>query len=337
MSLRPTIHDVAAAAGVSVATVSKAMNGRYGIAPATANRVLEIVRELGYESSLVASSMRSRRTGVIGVLVAGFEPFSAEILKGVGSVLKESRFDLLAYSGSHEGEQEGWERRSLSRLSGTLIDGAIVVTPSVVSTPSDIPLVAVDPHTGRADVPTVESDSFGGALQAVRHLVALGHRRIGFVAGRVDLRSARLREAGYRAGLSEAGIAFDERLLRVGSYHHDTARLPASTMLSLADRPTAVFAANDVSALAIIETAAHLGLAVPRDLSVVGFDDVPEAARFDPPLTTIRQPMQTLGATAAEMLIALMAGGTPASLHVQLPTQLVRRATTAPPSMRRTP
>ncbi|NQX05290.1 LacI family DNA-binding transcriptional regulator [Rathayibacter sp. VKM Ac-2856] len=337
MTLRPTIHDVAAAAGVSVATVSKAVNGRYGIAPATANRVLEIVRELGYESSLVASSMRSRRTGVIGVLVAGFEPFSAEILKGVGSVLRRSRFDLLAYSGSHEGEQEGWERRSLSRLSGTLIDGAIMVTPSVVSAPSDIPLVAVDPHTGRADLPTVESDSFGGALQAVRHLITLGHRRIGFVAGRVDLRSARLREAGYRAGLSEAGIAFDERLLRVGSYHHDAARLPASTMLSLPDRPTAVFAANDVSALAIIETAAHLGLAVPRDLSVVGFDDVPEAARFDPPLTTIRQPMQTLGATAAEMLITLMAGGTPPSLHVQLPTQLVRRATTAPPSMRRTP
>ena len=331
MSHRPTIHDVAAAAGVSVATVSKAVNGRYGIAAATATRVLDVVRELGYESSLVASSMRSRRTGVIGVLVADFEPFSAEILKGVGAELRGSRFDLLAYSGSHEGEQEGWERRSLSRLSGTLIDGAIVVTPSVVSTPSDIPLVAVDPHTGRADLPTVESDSFGGALQAVRHLITLGHRRIGFVAGRVDLRSARLREAGYRAALSEAGIVFDERLVHVGLYQHDTARRPASALLSLPDRPTAVFAANDVSAIAIIEIAARIGLDVPRDLSVVGFDDVPEASRLDPPLTTVRQPMQTLGSTAAEMLTALMAGETPRSLHVRLPTQLVQRATTGPP------
>ncbi|KQQ21943.1 MULTISPECIES: LacI family DNA-binding transcriptional regulator [Rathayibacter] len=331
MSHRPTIHDVAAAAGVSVATVSKAVNGRYGIAAATATRVLDVVRELGYESSLVASSMRSRRTGVIGVLVADFEPFSAEILKGVGAELRGSRFDLLAYSGSHQGEGEGWERRSLSRLSGTLIDGAIMVTPTVLTAASDIPLVAIDPHTGRADLPTVESDSYGGALQATRHLVELGHRRIGFVAGRPDLRSARLREAGYRAALSEAGIAFDERLVHVGLYQHDTARRPASALLSLPDRPTAVFAANDVSAIAIIEIAARIGLDVPRDLSVVGFDDVPEASRLDPPLTTVRQPMQTLGSTAAEMLTALMAGETPRSLHVRLPTQLVQRATTGPP------
>ncbi|MBO0985302.1 LacI family DNA-binding transcriptional regulator [Rathayibacter sp. SD072] len=331
MSHRPTIHDVAAAAGVSVATVSKAVNGRYGIAAATATRVLDVVRELGYESSLVASSMRSRRTGVIGVLVADFEPFSAEILKGVGAELRGSRFDLLAYSGSHQGEGEGWERRSLSRLSGTLIDGAIMVTPTVLTAASDIPLVAIDPHTGRADLPTVEADSYGGALQATRHLVELGHRRIGFVAGRPDLRSARLREAGYRAALSEAGIAFDERLVHVGLYQHDTARRPASALLSLPDRPTAVFAANDVSAIAIIEIAARIGLDVPRDLSVVGFDDVPEASRLDPPLTTVRQPMQTLGSTAAEMLTALMAGETPRSLHVRLPTQLVQRATTGPP------
>ncbi|KQQ09702.1 LacI family DNA-binding transcriptional regulator [Rathayibacter sp. Leaf296] len=331
MSHRPTIHDVAAAAGVSVATVSKAVNGRYGIAAATATRVLDVVRELGYESSLVASSMRSRRTGVIGVLVADFEPFSAEILKGVGAELRGSRFDLLAYSGSHQGEGEGWERRSLSRLSGTLIDGAIMVTPTVLTAASDIPLVAIDPHTGRADLPTVESDSYGGALQATRHLVELGHRRIGFVAGRPDLRSARLREAGYRAALSEAGIGFDERLVHVGLYQHDTARRPASALLSLPDRPTAVFAANDVSAIAIIEIAARIGLDVPRDLSVVGFDDVPEASRLDPPLTTVRQPMQTLGSTAAEMLTALMAGETPRSLHVRLPTQLVQRATTGPP------
>ena len=112
--------------------MSKAVNGRYGVAPATVDRVLEVVRELGYESSLVASSMRSRRTGVIGVLVADFEPFSAEILKGVGVGLREHPFDLLAYSGSHHGEGEGWERRSLSRLSGTLIDGVIMVTPTVV-------------------------------------------------------------------------------------------------------------------------------------------------------------------------------------------------------------
>jgi len=332
MTRRATIHDVAAAAGVSVSTVSKAVNGRYGISGETSRRVLEVVRELGYASSLVASSMRSHRTGVIGVLVADFEPFSAEILKGVGSALRESRYDLLAYSASRLQESAGWERRSLSRLSGTLIDGAIMVTPTVVTASTDIPVVAIDPHTGRADLPTVESDSLGGALLATRHLVELGHRRIGFLAGRPDLRSASLREAGYRRALSEGGIAFDPTLVQVGLYLKETAREPARALLSLPKRPTAVFAANDLSAIGLIEVAGELGLTVPGDLSVIGFDDVPEASQMTPPMTTIRQPMQRLGLTAVELLLALMAGETPDVMNIQLHTRLVRRATTAPPS-----
>jgi len=331
MSTRVTIHDVAAASGVSVATVSKAVNGRYGVAPETAARVLEAVEALGYESSLVASSMRSRRTGVIGVLLADFEPFSAEILKGVSAGLQESRYDLLAYSGSRRGDGEGWERRSLSRLSGTLIDGAILVTPTVVNAAADVPIVAVDPHTGRAELPTVEADSRGGAREAVDYLVALGHRRIGFVAGRPDLKSSRLRDAGYRESLAVAGIPFDPSLTRVGFYAADTAREAARTLLTQPDPPTAVFAANDLSAIAIIEVAQALGLDVPGDLSVVGFDDVPEASRQALPLTTVRQPMQRIGQTAAGMLTALMAGETLSATHVLLPTRLVPRATTAPP------
>jgi LacI family transcriptional regulator len=332
MAPRPTIHDVAAAAGVSVATVSKAVNGRYGIATATAQRVLDVVQELGYESSLVASSMRSHRTGVIGVLVADFEPFSAEILKGVGAALHDSRYDLLAYSGTRQRDSEGWERRSLSRLSGTLIDGAIMVTPTVVGATTEIPVVAIDPHTGRADLPTVESDSFTGAMQATRHLIELGHRRIGFLAGRPDLRSSIARDAGYRRALTEAGIPVDPALIRVGMYLQESSREPAEALLSLPDRPTAVFAANDLMAIATVEVASRRGLAIPSDLSVVGFDDVPEASRLNPALTTIRQPMQNLGGTAAQMLIALMAGETPDHLHVRLPTRLVRRATTAAPA-----
>ncbi|NQX26696.1 LacI family DNA-binding transcriptional regulator [Microbacteriaceae bacterium VKM Ac-2854] len=332
MMARATIHDVAAAAGVSVATVSKAVNGRYGVAPETASRVLDVVAELGYESSLIASSMRSRRTGVIGVLVADFEPFSAEVLKGVATGLRGTGFDLLAYSGSHQGDGEGWERRSLSRLSGTLIDGAIMVTPTVVNVSADVPIVAVDPHTGRADLPTVESDSRGGALEATAYLISLGHRRIGFVAGRPDLKSSRLRDAGYRDALAAAGLRFDPALVRVGFYEADTARRAAQELLSQPDRPTAVFAANDLSAIAIIEVAQGLGLEVPRDLSVVGFDDVPEASRLALPLTTVRQPMQRIGQTAATMLTSLMAGEGLAATHLLLPTRLVARATTAAPA-----
>lgn len=331
MGTRTTIHDVARVAGVSVSTVSKAVNGRYGIADATVQRVLDAVKDLGYESSLVASSMRARRTGVVGVLLADFEPFSAEILKGVGAAMHDTGFDLLAYAGSHHGASDGWERRSLSRLSGTLIDAAIMVTPTVVSAGTEIPVVAVDPHTGRADLPTVESDSFGGALAATRHLIDLGHRRIGFLAGRPDLRSAGLRDAGYRRALTDAGIPIDPSLIGVGRYELEATRESARIMLSGDARPTAVFAANDLSAIAVIDVAHQLGLRVPTDLSVVGFDDVPEATRRALPLTTIQQPMRRLGAVAAEMVFTLLSGGEIDEMNVILPTRLVVRATTAAP------
>ncbi len=278
--------------------------------------------------------MRSHRTGVIGVLVAGFEPFSAEILKGVGAALRSSRYDLLAYSGSRQMDNTGWERRSLSRLSGTLIDGAIMVTPTVVTAQTDIPVVSIDPHTGPADLPSVESDSLGGALQATRHLLELGHRRIGFLAGRPDLRSASLREAGYRRALQDAGIAFDPALVRAGLFLTAAAREPARALLSMPDRPTAIFAANDLSGIAILQVAAELGIRVPEDLSGLGFDDIPEASQMSPALTTIRQPMQRLGTTAVDLLMSLMSGTGPEAMHVQLPTRLVRRATTGPPPAR---
>ena len=331
MGRRTTINDVAAAAGVSVSTVSKAVNGRYGIASETVARVLAVVQELGYESSLVASSMRSRRTGVIGVLVADFEPFSAEILKGVGAELRGTHYELLAYAGSRQLEGTGWERRSLQRLSGTLIDAAIMVTPTVVGASVDIPVVSIEPHAGRADLPTVESDSFTGARNATQHLIDLGHTRIGFIGGRPDLRSAALRDAGYRRALSDAGIAFDPTLTREGHYLQQTAREPALSLLRSASPPTAVFAANDLSGIAVLEVAANLGLDVPGDLSVIGFDDIPEASQMTPPLTTIHQPMQKLGALAASMVVALMAGETLDKTHIMLPTRLVPRATTGQP------
>jgi LacI family transcriptional regulator len=333
---RTTIADVAQAAGVSMATVSKAVNNRYGVRAETAQRVRAIASDLGYESSLVASSMRSTRTGVIGVLVPSFEPFSTEVLKGASVALKSSDYDLLAYTPSDLDDRLGWEQRSLSRLAGTLVDGAILVTPTVVEVRSDIPVVAIDPHTGPVGLPSVESDSLTGAWSAVRHLIGLGHRTIGFLAGRADLRSSMLREAGYRRALAEAGIAFDSRLVRVGGYEPEISREPALELLRQPDRPTAVFAANDLSAISVVEVAQELGLRVPDDLSVVGFDDIPEAARLDPPLTTVQQALNQMGATGMTMLLELLAGRVPRHERVVLPTRLLVRATTGPaPAQRR--
>ena len=326
---RTTITDVARTAGVSVATVSKVINDRYGVAASTAERVREVIDQLGYESSLVARSLRSSRTGVLGVLVAEFEPFSTELLKGLSRAAQGSGYELLAWSGgATPPEHVGWEHRSLSRLSGTLIDGAVLVTPTVVDGQYRIPVVAIDPHTGPSALPSVDSDNFAGACTAVQHLLDLGHRRIGFLAGRPDLESARLREEGYRRTMAAAGLTVDEDLVRVGGFRPATADGPAAELLRLPDRPTAVFAANDLSAIRTVEVARSLGLRVPEDLSVVGFDNIPESALAYPPLTTVSQPLHRMGEVAMEMLLTLVRGGELDLHHQRLRTDLVVRSST---------
>lgn len=329
---RVTIKDVAQRAGVSVATVSKVINQRYGVAVATAAKVQEVIAELGYESSLVARSLRNHRTNVIGILVTDIEPFSSELLKGAARALKGSGHELVVYSaGGMSSDHVGWERRYLSRLLGTLIDGAVLVTPTTLAPSYSAPVVAVDPHTGGTDVPTVASDNLRGARTATEHLIGLGHRRIGFLAGRPDLESARVREVGYRQALARAGMAVDPRLVGVGSYEKAAAEQPARDLLLQPDRPTAVFAANDLSATATMEVAAELGLSVPGDLSVIGFDNIPESALTQPPLTTIDQPIQLMGQLAVEILVDLLDGRDVEASSVTLPTRLVDRGSCGPP------
>lgn len=326
-----TIVDVARSAGVSVSTVSKVVNDRYGVSELTAERVRKVIEELGYESSLGASSLRSRRTGVLGVLVAEFEPFSTELLKGLGQAAEGSGYELLAYSGRTGPEPSyGWERRSLARLSGTLIDGAVLVTPTVSDPNYRIPVVALDPHEGSSSVPTIDSDNLTGAETAVNYLLGLGHRRIGMLAGRPDLNSAQLREAGYRKALEAAGITVDPSLIQVGGFRRDSATAAAQALLDRPDRPTAVFAANDLTGIRTIEVANELGLRVPEDLSVIGFDDVPDASQFRIPLTTIAQPLYQMGCTAMQTLLSLLQGAEVAEPHLTLATSLVVRDSTGP-------
>jgi LacI family transcriptional regulator len=333
-SSRVTIRDVAARAGVSVATVSKVINERYGVSAATLARVRAVIDELGYEASLVAQSLRNHRTNVIGILVADLEPFSTELLKGAADAIRGSGFELVVYSaGGRTGDPLGWEKRYLSRLSGTLVDGAVLVTPTVsLDVVPGTPVVAVDPHTGPSHLPTIDSDNLRGAQLATEHLLDLGHRRIAFLAGRPDLQSAELRKTGYLRALTAAGITPDEDLIRIGAYDPEVSAASAHALLTGPDRPTAVFAANDISAIATVGAARELGLAVPDDLSVVGFDNVPESALCSPPLTTVDQPIREMGHRAIRMLIALINGDDVERTHVTLDTGLVvRRSTRALP------
>lgn len=331
MNARPTITDVARAAGVSVATVSKAINGRDGVSAATHAHVLHVVADLGYESSLVATSMRRGRTNVIGVLVAEFEPFALQLLRGVSTALEDTPYDVLAYAGTvSAGDHRGWERRSLSRLGGTLIDGAILVTPTTTPALATVPIVAVDPHTGPDGPATVAVHSVDGARAATEHLIGLGHRRIAHLRGRTDLESAHQRERGYREALDAVGIPIDPALIADGGYRTAGATASAHALLDLESRPTAVFAANDLSAIEMIRVAAERGLRVPEDLSVVGFDDIPEASSNKPQLTTVRQPLPEMGTAAVRILLGMLAGGDPE--HIRMPAELIIRGSTTPPA-----
>jgi LacI family transcriptional regulator len=323
---RVTIGEVAAQAGVSVSTVSKVINDRYGIAEDTSARVRAVIEELGYHASLVGQSLRSRRTNVLGVLVRDIEPFSAELLKGIARAVHSTGYELVVFSGSGRSrDQAGWESRYLSRISGTLADGAILVTPGSIDEVFGSPVVAVDHNVHSSTLPTVDSDNLDGAVSATEYLIRLGHRRIAFLAGRPDLESARLRERGYRLALAGAGIAVDERLMRVGGYEAETATAPARELLELTPRPTAVFAANDATALETMAVARSIGLAIPQEVSIVGFDNVPESALGSPPLTTVEQPIQQMGSEAVRLLIDLIENPSRPPARVVFPTRLVVR------------
>ena len=332
MNRRTTINDVALAAGVSVATVSKAINGRYGVSAETMSNVMNVVAELGYESSLVATSMRRRSTNVIGVLVAEFEPFALQLLRGVSAALENTDYDVLAYAGTvSAGEHLGWERRSLSRLGGTLIDGAILVTPTTTRAETSVPIVAVDPHIGANDSATVSVANIEGARAATEHLISLGHRRIAHLRGRTDLESAQERERGYRSALDAAGISYDPALVADGGYRAADSTAGANAILDLPDTPTAVFAANDLSAIEMMRIATKRGLRVPSDISVVGFDDILDAGSHSPQLTTVRQPLPEMGTAAARMLLDILKGHDPEPIRMST-TLIVRESTSTPRS-----
>lgn len=329
---RVTISDVASAAGVSISTVSKVLNDGYSVSSETSTKVRSVVEQLGYTSSLGASSLRSHRTNVIAVLVTAVEPFSVELLTGISDVVHDTEYELLIYVGGRHRSETGWERAYVSRLGGTLTDGTILVTPSSADIASSVPLVAVDPHDGGA-ANVVVSDNLAGARLATEYLLGLGHRRIGFLAGRPGLESSRAREEGFRSAMADAGVPVDESLVLVGGYRAESSTAPARALLTRPDRPTAVFAANDLSAIGFSQVAGELGVRIPDDISLVGFDNIPASLVTDPPLTTVDQSIQEMGAAAARMLLGLLAADDrpPAASHVVLPTRLVVRQSAAPP------
>ena len=328
-----TIRDVAATAGVSVTTVSRVLNDKDDVAPETSARVRQVIHELGYASSMAAKSMRSRRTNVIGLIVPDLsQPYSQLVIKGVNRTVTEAGYDLLAYAsaGRNASALETWEQQQVALLNGSVTDGLIIVTPHASNYRTAYPLVAVDPHSETSDFASILSTNFKGVVAAMAYLFDLGHRRIGYIGGRADLQSAIRRLEGYRHSLQCAGVAFDAALVKIGDYERDTAHAAALELLRIDPPVTAIMAASDEMAFGVYDAARELGISIPADLSVVGFDNIPEAGLVDPPLTTVDQSIEGMGTLAAEVVIKLILGKPLDGLVHKVPTHLVIRQSCRP-------
>jgi LacI family transcriptional regulator len=323
-----TIRDVARAAGVSVSTVSRVLNDKDDVAPETCERVRDVIRQLGYASSLAARSMRSRSNNVIGLIMPGVDdPFSILVMRGVNQAVTEHGYDLIIYTSGtiNMSSKAERERHYVALLNGSIVDGTIISTPAATRFSTAAPVVAIDPNNQSPDCPSVTSTNYAGALAAMEYLIGLGHRRIGFIGGRPDLQCANQRLAGYLDALAQAGIAVDPALIQIGDFLTSTGRLCAQKLLALPDRPTAIFAANDQSAFGAMQAAREAGLRIPEDLSIVGFDNIPEAAHARPALTTVDQYIDRMGYLATTMLISLIQGKPLATEQCTIATQLVIR------------
>lgn len=327
-----TITAIAREAGVSVPTVSRVVNGRSDVAPQTRARVEELLRQYGYRRR---SSAPGDRAALLDLVFNDLDsPWAVEIIRGVEDVAHAEGVGVVV-SAIHD--RAGPARQWMQNLRARASDGVILVT-SVLEPVLHkelhrlgVPIAAVDPAGSPAlDATTIGATNWAGGMAATEHLLELGHRRIGFIAGPPRLLCSRARMDGHRAALAAAGVAVDEELTAPGDFYHESGFTGCNKLLDLADPPTAIFASSDQMALGVIEALRLRGLRVPDDLSVVGFDDLPEVRWVSPPLTTVRQPLAEMGKVAARSVLGQARGEQPASPRLELATELIVRASTGP-------
>lgn len=335
-----TIDDVAKMAGVSVSTVSRVLNSKDDVAEETIVKVQAVVRELGYASSLAARGMRSHRTNVIGLILPDVASlYCQEIMRGVNRAIAKLDKDLIIYSscGGEKANIAFHERSYVALLNGSITDGVVVVTPTATQFTTHAPFVIIDPNNDAPDYPAIVAANREGSLVAMNYLTSLGHRHIGYITGRMELVSSNQRLQGYKDGLSAAGIRLDKNLIEISDFTTESAVNCARRLLSLPDRPTAIFAANDMMAIGVYQVAKEVGLRIPEDLSVVGFDNLGFSSSMIPALTTVDQFVEDTGTIATQMVVKLVNGeALPANFPgpvnftregnlFKIPTQLVIR------------
>jgi LacI family transcriptional regulator len=332
----PTIRDIAAGAGVSIATVSRVLNGRPDVSTATREAVLRVVREQGFSMNRSARALSGGRTGLIGVTLpmVHVEYFS-RILWGASEALYEHDMRVVLCPTMHEREREGTLLESL--LQGTT-DGALLLLTReshdalVALERQGYPFVVLDPrHPVGDSAPVVGAGHLGGAKAATEHLLSLGHRRIGVITGPHGWVATVQRLDGYQVSLAAAGLQSDPKLIAKGNFTNDSGYWAALELLSLRKPPTAIFAMNDEMAVGAMRAAEERGLEIPRDLSIVGFDDLEKTQIVTPSLTTVRQPLAEMGRMAVSLLTRLLERQPIEAMRVELATKLVVRESTAAP------
>lgn len=328
----PTIHDVARAAGVSAATVSRALSQPERVSAETREVVAEAIARSGYVVNLTARNLRAKRSGALVVLLPNLgNPFFSEILSAIETTAAASGYSVFVADTQATPSDAP---RILDYLHNSRADGVVVLDgafpEAMLSAPGRRrpPLVFACEWAAGTALPTIAIDNRAAARLAVSHLAALGHRRIGHVLGPAGNVLTTEREAGFRAALEERGLALDEAWLFSGDFSLASGAAAAKAWLALAERPTALFCANDESAMGFIAALHRAGVETPRHVSVVGFDDIALSEHYIPPLTTIRQPRGEMGAAAARAVIAMIEGRD-VDARVVLPAELVVRGSTA--------
>lgn len=322
-----TIQDVAKKANVSVSTVSRVLNGKTDVASETQDRILSVIDDLGYTTNLAARSMRSQKKNLVGLIMPDIAyPFAVEVMKGVNRAIAESEFDLLVYTTGdvRKSDRASHEEKYVSLLTNSISDGVIIVAPVAGGFNIDAPIVSIDPVVSNPNYPAVHATNYHGATEAMEYLLGLGHRRIGYISGRAELESSSRRLKGYRDALGKAGVAVDEQLIASGDYTTETGATGTRYLLGLEKPPTAIFASNDQMAMGVFQVAEEMGIRIPEDLSVIGFDNITESKYMG--LTTVDQFISEMGYVATQMLIKIINGIPLEDQTYRMQTRLVIRS-----------
>ncbi|QCP54293.1 LacI family transcriptional regulator [Trinickia violacea] len=327
----PTLADVAKIAGVSQMTASRALNDRPGVSRETRDEVLRIAGDIGYVVNRSAQKLSGGRNGIIGIITPMLDnQFASELILGVGRAARAVSYETLVYTIFDEDRDT---HRSLINLLQQFADGVVAILPKESAyfdalAASHVPVVLIDQRGSLTTFPSVSVDNYGGARLAVAHLAELGHRRIAFISGDETIEGVRDRRRAYEDTLERLELPRDPALVTTGDLTQVTGFEAASRLLALEEPPTAIFAANDLSAFGAIAAVREAGLRVPDDISVIGFDDIPMAAQVHPALTTVRQPFQQMARAAVNTLLASLDGTEASAARMTLPAELVVRQST---------